>query len=104
MGQQQRNSVFCAVGAKIFNKDNYGRVTEARGQFGNTDEKERPPLETVIGGMVKILQAEKTKVCVLVLSQVCELVKRLHLLVIVFCKCSINGITNPNPKYTQSHS
>jgi hypothetical protein len=39
-------------------------VTEARGQFGNSEEGERPPLKAVTRGLVKRQQAEKTQ-CVL---------------------------------------
>jgi hypothetical protein len=34
--------------------------------------------------------------------RVCELAITLWLLVVMFCKCSINPITNPNPVYSQS--
>jgi hypothetical protein len=39
-------------------------VGVARGHFGNTEERERPPLETVTRGLVKTQLNEKTK-CVL---------------------------------------
>jgi hypothetical protein len=35
-------------------------VAEARGQFGNPEEEERPPLEAVTRKLVKTQQAEKT--------------------------------------------
>jgi hypothetical protein len=37
-------------------------VAEARGQFGNPEEVERPPLEAVTRGLVKTQKAEKTYV------------------------------------------
>jgi hypothetical protein len=35
-------------------------VAEARGEFGNPEEGESPPLEAVTRKLVKIQQAEKT--------------------------------------------
>jgi hypothetical protein len=35
-------------------------VAEARGQFGNPEERERPPLDAVTRRLVKTQQAEKT--------------------------------------------
>jgi hypothetical protein len=35
-------------------------VAEARGQFGNPEEGERPPLEAVTRRLVKTQQTEKT--------------------------------------------
>jgi hypothetical protein len=52
-------------------------VAEARGQFGSTEEGERPPLKAVARRLVKTQQAEKTEVCALVNCKVRELVKRL---------------------------
>jgi hypothetical protein len=38
-------------------------VDEARGQFGNSEEGERPQLETITRGLVKTQQTEKMNVC-----------------------------------------
>jgi hypothetical protein len=49
-----------------------------RGQFGNPEEGERPPLEAVTRErLMKTQQAEKTWVFAQVNCKVCELVKRL---------------------------
>jgi hypothetical protein len=49
-------------------------VAEARGQFGNPEEVERPPLEAVIRQrLVKAQKTEKSKLCAVVNYRVCEL-------------------------------
>jgi hypothetical protein len=59
-------------------------VAEARGQFGNPEKRERPPLEAVTRRLVKPQQIEKTYVCALALQ----------LLAGTSCvyKCSINPL------------
>jgi hypothetical protein len=41
-------------------------VAEVWGQFGNPEEGECPPLETITRRLVKTQQTEKTEVCALV--------------------------------------
>jgi hypothetical protein len=58
-------------------------VVEARGQFENPEERELPPLEAVTSqGLANTQQTVKTKLCALVKCKVCELAKRLKLLVV----------------------
>jgi hypothetical protein len=42
-------------------------VSEARGQFGYPDERERSSLEVVTRKLMKTLQTEKTEVCAVVI-------------------------------------
>lgn len=63
-------------------------MTETREQFGNSDERECPPLEGVTRELVKTV-AEDTSLCAIVIVTSC-----------VF-KSLINPVTSSNPVHSQ---
>jgi hypothetical protein len=77
-------------------------LTCDRGEFGKSDEKERPPLEAA--AKKQLVKAEKTLCAVVTVNfGECNSVRLLHLLVVIFNKCSVNPIKNQTPSIvTQS--
>jgi hypothetical protein len=65
-------------------------VAEARENFGNPEEMERPPLEAVTRGLVKITADREHSVRALVNCKVCELTIEPYRMV-TSCKCPINA-------------
>jgi hypothetical protein len=65
-------NVFCAIRAVMLqgrkSRDIRVSVAEARGQLGNSEEGERPPLEIVTGEAVKT-ETEDASVCVTVICK-----------------------------------
>jgi hypothetical protein len=71
-------------------------VAEARGQFWNPKEGERPPLISSTGGLVTRWQIGKAQVRAV--STECALG-----FVIASCKCPINSFANPNTTSMITH-
>jgi hypothetical protein len=60
----------------------------------NTEVEEATALEAVTRQLL----------CAVVNCKLCELAIALPLLVVAFCKCSINPITNPDPSFSYSYT
>jgi hypothetical protein len=68
-------------------------AARSRYAFGNPEEGERPPFESVT--KQRLLKTEKTYVCCSCSDLQSNSVRLLYLFMLTFCKCSINSITNP---------
>jgi hypothetical protein len=70
-------------------------VAEARGQFGNPGEAERPPLKAAT--KQQLVKTEKTPICALVtvIFGVCNSVKLSWLFVVTSCKKAKNVKLSP---------
>jgi hypothetical protein len=75
--------------------------SRSRGEFGNPEEGECPPLEAAIKQrLLKALTDWEDLVCSIVICEVCRTVQSSF--VVASCKSSINPITNPKPVYTHT--
>jgi hypothetical protein len=75
-----------------------------RGQFGNPEEGERPPLKAAAKQrLVRTVTDWEDLVCHILICEVCRTVTAWSLLVVTGCKSTINPITNPNLISSHNH-